>query len=493
MTHSPGKAEQTLKFLRLARTVALECAPYYGRAILRFRIVPVYGLDRLVVHDEQMRSFWDIETVLSLAVEVGKKETLRQLAFAWVHIALHFLREHVERGRERRADPEVWHVACDLEINDWIPEGLTLPAAFSVYVPRMWNLPDGKPAEFYYEHLPRHEDRRGKRRAGFDRSEQPKLDGFSLPDTARLPDGTPLKEALREADEGGLDADSEPDAGGEDNPVATDAADAGTLRSHTRTPRSSSLPDLRGVDEVARRLVRDAVATEILQRSKSCGTLPSGMLRWARETKHPKVRWQTLLRKRLRKIVSEGFGNRVDYSYRRPSRKSHSTFPVVRPSLAGGYSANVVCVIDTSGSISEEELAQAKAEVGRILLELGTSVTVIPCDAVAYEPIEVKTRRQWMEVSTLTGGGGTDMVRGVHAACQLKPAPDIIVVLTDGFTPFPRQRPNEPAVVWVIWCRDEADMEQRKDGIVQKPWKSSDFVFVPLSPYATPGSRLHQW
>jgi predicted metal-dependent peptidase len=42
----------------------------------------------------------------------------------------------------------------------------------------------------------------------------------------------------------------------------------------------------------------------------------------------------------------------------------------------------------------------------------------------------------------LIGGGGTDMGEGITAALQIKPSPHIIVVLTDGFTPWPISKPR---------------------------------------------------
>jgi predicted metal-dependent peptidase len=47
----------------------------------------------------------------------------------------------------------------------------------------------------------------------------------------------------------------------------------------------------------------------------------------------------------------------------------------------------------------------------------------------------------------LVGGGGTDMGAGLVAAAKLRPRPSVIVVLTDGMTPWPAEAPKGMQVV----------------------------------------------
>jgi len=51
---------------------------------------------------------------------------------------------------------------------------------------------------------------------------------------------------------------------------------------------------------------------------------------------------------------------------------------------------------------------------------------------------------------SLGGGGGTDMAAGVEAALTMRPSPDLVVVITDGLTPWPRYRPRCPVIVALL-------------------------------------------
>ena len=88
-------------------------------------------------------------------------------------------------------------------------------------------------------------------------------------------------------------------------------------------------------------------------------------------------------------------------------------------------------------------LAQVLAEVESLLLRVGlrgTNVRVLSCDAQVHSVKRVSHTSQ----VELLGGGGTDMGAGITQALALRPRPSIIVVLTDGFTPWPAEAPEAP-------------------------------------------------
>ena len=106
----------------------------------------------------------------------------------------------------------------------------------------------------------------------------------------------------------------------------------------------------------------------------------------------------------------------------------------------------VAIVLDTSGSMSDQMLGQALAEVSGVLRGLGVGrrrLRVVCCDATAYEAQRVLDARE----VRLLGGGDTDMRAGLEAASGLKPHPDLVIVLTDGHTPWPQAAPGGVRVI----------------------------------------------
>ena len=190
-------------------------------------------------------------------------------------------------------------------------------------------------------------------------------------------------------------------------------------------------------------LLRRQVAQDVIAQAQQAGTVPAGLLRWAAQVLSPKVDWRRLLAAELRRAVSEVAGA-VDYSYRKPSRRSAVAGDVVLPALRRPV-PEVAVVCDTSGSMTEDLLAMVLAEVEGLLRGLGLSrrLRVLACDTAVGPAQRVTSARQ----IALVGGGGTDMGAGIAAASALRPRPAVCVVLTDGYTPWPPAAPKGMRVV----------------------------------------------
>ena len=193
------------------------------------------------------------------------------------------------------------------------------------------------------------------------------------------------------------------------------------------------------------------VAQDCVRHAREPGTVPGGLLRWAEQLLRPAVDWRRLLAAELRRAVADTAGA-VDYSYRRPSRRASVAGPVVLPALRRPV-PEVAVVCDTSGSMTEDLLAAALAEVDGLLRSLGLArqLRVLACDTAVAPARRITSARQ----VELIGGGGTDMGAGIAAAAALRPRPAVTVVLTDGYTPWPARPPRGIRVV-VALLGDEA-------------------------------------
>ena len=105
---------------------------------------------------------------------------------------------------------------------------------------------------------------------------------------------------------------------------------------------------------------------------------------------------------------------------------------MIRPGLAAP-TAKIAVVLDTSGSMSAAEHAQAFSEIDAIIKKAvpGEAVRVLSVDHRVHSDQRIVQVRQVVP----EGGRGTDMCAGIETAAEGSPA--AIVVITDGWTPWP--------------------------------------------------------
>ncbi|WP_245402016.1 vWA domain-containing protein [Nocardia albiluteola] len=219
-----------------------------------------------------------------------------------------------------------------------------------------------------------------------------------------------------------------------------------------------------GLSEQEREAVRFRVAQGIAGHP---GDAPRGWRRWAEEALHPPQPWRDLLRAAIRAAASApGIGD--DYTYGRPARRSAGLPGVVLPSLRH-LPPRVSVVIDTSGSVSDAELGSALLETAAVSRAVGGRrdlLTVLSCDAAA----RIADPLCRADGIPLIGGGGTDLRTGFVKALRAQPRPDVVVVLTDGYTPWPDRRPA---------CRTVVGLFRR-----ERSWSENNPHYIPERPPA---------
>lgn len=181
---------------------------------------------------------------------------------------------------------------------------------------------------------------------------------------------------------------------------------------------------------------------------KSRGTVPLCVERYLKELKHPQVDWRVILDEFVQEEIN-------DYSFCPPDRRfADSDFFLPDFNEKEDTAEKILFMIDTSGSMSAEEITECYSEVkgaidqfnGRLQGWLGFF------DATVVEP-QPFTDAEELKVIRPKGGGGTSFDAIFHYIRKemAEDLPVSIIILTDGYAPWPDAKSAMGIpVLWVI-------------------------------------------
>lgn len=185
-----------------------------------------------------------------------------------------------------------------------------------------------------------------------------------------------------------------------------------------------------------------AVLEKAMSISRMAGEMPGDLERELKENAKPRFDWREILHRFFQDVCAR------DYSFQQPNKR-FAHLGVILPTLRSRSIGKVLLAVDTSGSISTEEVSAMVAEMQECLVTyteegLSAELTVIYCDA-AVQRVETLSDG---DTPKPMGGGGTDYKPVFsyvgndigEAAC--------LVYLTDGdCASFPEVSPSFP-VLW---------------------------------------------
>lgn len=188
--------------------------------------------------------------------------------------------------------------------------------------------------------------------------------------------------------------------------------------------------------------------TQAAQIAKSRNEMPSGLERVVNELLAPKIDWRAVLASYLTDTIDG------DYSWAEPNRR-YTNSGLFLPSTAQEPTGNILLFIDTSGSVSEEDMNELAGEAQAVMSAYEVELDVVYVDdevqgrqhfTTGDIPIKLKPK----------GGGGTDYRPGFKWAEEQGQAlmPACAIYLTDGYCcTFPDTPPPYP-VLWLLGGRN---------------------------------------
>lgn len=174
--------------------------------------------------------------------------------------------------------------------------------------------------------------------------------------------------------------------------------------------------------------------------AKMAGKMPAGLDRLITDLLAPKVSWKEILWQFVQEVAQD------DYSFIRPNRKYISE-GVFLPSLYNETSLDIVVAVDTSGSISQDDLNQAASEISEIQNNIDATVYVVYVDA-KFEGAQEFNPGDEIKLEAV-GGGGTNYIPAFEWVEKKQLDIACMIYLTDGYcSSFPEVEPEYP-VLWI--------------------------------------------
>ena len=417
--------------LASARSWLILDKPFFGALVLR---LPMIEADPRWCHTtatDARAIYYNHAYIQSLSLD--------QTKFVLAHEALHCALEHFNRRQHR--DRQRWDVACDFAVNALLTsDGLTPP-------------PDAPAADAYahmsaeeiYPYIPANTDQRP-------------MDQH-LYDVDPAPGGTGRGSSGSGGGQGPHNENSPPETGaGASSPDGTNELTPPQPENHP-TGQGAGIPQSGAVPPPLTSPERDALGLHWRQRlagaaqqAQRAGRLGSSMARLVNELLQPQLPWRTLLAHYMTST------NRTDYSFTRPSRREG---PAILPSLRRA-TVDVVIVLDTSGSINDDELKTFVTEINALKGQINARVTLHACDdhLAAEGPWVYESWENLVLPESFEGHGGTRFTPAFEWAENLEPRPDVVVYFTDAHGEFPKREPPFP-VLWLVKGRKEVPWGQR--------------------------------
>ncbi|SCJ00596.1 Uncharacterized protein conserved in bacteria [uncultured Ruminococcus sp.] len=420
MALSESKIKGCIKRLLLSRMRILYNHGFYGLLLMHM----IYAVS------EEIETACTDGVRITFGIDFLDSLSDSELDFVMMHEILHVVLQHCFRGDVE--DPEAYNIAADIVVNSniMLENGMKASSiTLSKYGIAMHVAPDGKEgheytAEQVYAMLPKNLNKKGNNKSP----------------------GSAVGRAKKENKKGNNKSPGSADGRAKKEIAKDKHQPVWVWDDHSQWGKYEEDDTLR--DVWVKRFEDAAEAIEIRDPSNTRGLLPAFAERILKELKKPQTDWRTILNDFIQEEV-------VDYSFAPPDRRFDDS-PFFLPDFNGKEDRveDILFMIDTSGSMSDDMIAAAYSEVkgaidqfnGKLKGWLGFF------DAAIIKPQPFSDENEFKIIKP-AGGGGTDFQiifeYVFHHMSDKLPAS--IIILSDGYAPFPLEKlAGGIPVLWLL-------------------------------------------
>lgn len=420
MALSESKIKGCIKRLLLSRMRILYNHGFYGLLLMHM----IYAVS------EEIETACTDGVRITFGIDFLDSLSDSELDFVMMHEILHVVLQHCFRGDVE--DPEAYNIAADIVVNSniMLENGMKASSiTLSKYGIAMHVAPDGKEgheytAEQVYAMLPKNLNKKGNNKSP----------------------GSAVGRAKKENKKGNNKSPGSADGRAKKEIAKDKHQPVWVWDDHSQWGKYEEDDTLR--DVWVKRFEDAAEAIEIRDPSNTRGLLPAFAERILKKLKKPQTDWRTILNDFIQEEV-------VDYSFAPPDRRFDDS-PFFLPDFNGKEDRveDILFMIDTSGSMSDDMIAAAYSEVkgaidqfnGKLKGWLGFF------DAAIIKPQPFSDENEFKIIKP-AGGGGTDFQiifeYVFHHMSDKLPAS--IIILSDGDAPFPLEKlAGGIPVLWLL-------------------------------------------
>ena len=402
---SREKSMECARKIYLARLRIIAKYPFYGMLLMHIG----YGLD-----ESAQTAYTDGEMICFSPDFIDTLDQL-ELDVVLMHELLHVVLKHCDRGLD--LDHELYNVACDIVVNSNVLSSLgDEKTSFKTLGTLMHKTPSGKngylfTAEEVYAMLKKKANGSGK---GGERKDDGGSGGSGK--------GKGNKSAKARSGKGGKSFDT-----------------------HDKWKRKEG-DDQGYMDALWRARVKEAARVARERGGESAGAVPAGIKLILKEFSKQKLDWRRVLNDFVQEEIS-------DYSFSPPDRRYSGDFFLPDFNDVDFTVKNVLFMVDTSASMSEKDIADMYSEIYGAITQFDGKLQgyVGFFDAAVVPPVPFMDEDEFRSVRAYGGGGTSFTAVAEYLNSKFKKPLSAIIVMTDGYAPFPNEKAFPPVpLLWIL-------------------------------------------